>query len=127
VAQARQSASVNKPRRDVTFKIGDRVLLSASHVRTVLPATATAKLTHRFLGPLRAAGVIDSLAYMQDLPANKRMHPVIHISHLKLYHDGGDQFEWRPEYAKTPKPDTIGGEEHVHVQSFLSYKIVSLR
>ncbi|KAG1673944.1 hypothetical protein FOA52_015699 [Chlamydomonas sp. UWO 241] len=60
VAQERQSASVNKSRRDVTFK----------------------------------------------------------------YHDGESQFEWRPEYAKAPPPDVIGEEEHVHVDSFLGFKIV---
>ncbi|KAG1664303.1 hypothetical protein FOA52_005701 [Chlamydomonas sp. UWO 241] len=60
VAQERQSASVNKSRRDVTFKD----------------------------------------------------------------HEGESQFEWRLEYAKAPPPDVIGGEEHVHVDSFLGFKIV---
>jgi hypothetical protein len=43
---------------------------------------------HRSLGPFRVAAVIDSLAYKLDLPASYRMQPVIHISHLKQYHDG---------------------------------------
>jgi hypothetical protein len=122
-AQERQSKSVNQKRRDVTFAVGDRVLLSAAHVRTVLPTSATAKLTHRFLGPFRVVAVIDDLAYKLALPATYRMHPVIHISHLKQFYDGESQFEWRPEYAKAPPVDVIDGEQHVHVQSFLDFRV----
>jgi hypothetical protein len=79
---------------------------------------------YRCFGPFGVVAATDSLAYKLDLPASYRMHPVIHISHLKQYHDGESQFEWRPEYAKAPVPDVIGGEEHVHVDSFLGFKIV---
>jgi hypothetical protein len=67
IAQAlqRQSDAVNRHRRHVEYRVGDQVMLSSAHLRQILPSTATAKLTARFVGPFKVAKVVGAakLAY----------------------------------------------------------------
>ena len=84
-AQQRQKFYADKSRRDLHFKVGDKVWLSASHLRNLPQSlTGTPKLRPRYYGPYEVLEVIGQhqLAYKLKLPPRLTIHPVIHISHL---------------------------------------------
>ena len=122
-AQERQAAYYNKHRHDEVFTVGDKVMLSADHVRTPDTAGAKPKLQHRFLGPFSIRQVISPVAYKLDLPPDfAGVHPVFNISFLKRYRDGQATFPGRAEYQPEPTPDIIDDEKHFQVDKFIGHR-----
>jgi hypothetical protein len=86
LAKANQEQNANKSRRDLTFQIGDQVLLSANHINLASQALRpTRKLQHRFLGPYTVIQKISAVAYKLELPESLKIHPVFHVSLLRPY------------------------------------------
>jgi hypothetical protein len=95
-AQQRQARYANQHRRDVTFKVGDQVLLSTEHLKMLGSEKRTPKFTFRYLGPFKIKRVVNANAYELDLPPTMQIHPVLNIDRLKQYRDGRLAFPDRP-------------------------------
>ncbi|KAJ9519585.1 hypothetical protein QJQ45_000676 [Haematococcus lacustris] len=78
-AQSRQAAYANKARRDVEYKVGQKVLLSTKNLK-LKPGKAR-KLIPRYVGPFEILLLVGAVAVKLDLPASmSRLHPVFHHS-----------------------------------------------
>ena len=107
-AQQRQSHYADQHRRDVTFKVGDLVLLSTDHITLVgRHSKLTPKFLFKFIGPFKVARVANPNAYELELPPTWSIHPVFNISRLKVYHDGFVLFPGRPPAFARPPPESI--------------------
>ena len=106
-AQRSQSHYANLHRRNITFKVGDMVLVSSKNLQLVGDAHRARKLTSRFIGPYPVKRVINDNAYELELPANLRIHPVINVSQLKPYRDGTGEFPFRPQPIDRPDPEAL--------------------
>ncbi|KAJ9509668.1 hypothetical protein QJQ45_011337 [Haematococcus lacustris] len=128
-AQERQTTYANKKRRDHTFKVGDMVYLAHSFFAHTQPANATAenatrKFSPRLHGPFKVLEVVTPVALkLQFPPAWSTMHPVVHVSHIKLHNDGSAQFPTRNPNPP-PEPEIINGEEHFEVQEIRNHRFV---
>ncbi|KAJ9511482.1 hypothetical protein QJQ45_029856 [Haematococcus lacustris] len=125
-AQERQVKYANAHRQDHTFSSGDMVYLCDSFFTHIRPATQAAgaarKFTPRQHGPFKVLEVVTPVALRLQLPAEwKSVHPVVHVSHVKLHHDGSARFPTRNP-APPPEPDIIDGEEHYHVEAFRNHR-----
>ncbi|KAJ9525353.1 hypothetical protein QJQ45_003238 [Haematococcus lacustris] len=125
-AQERQVKYANAHRQDHTFSTGDMVYLGDSfftHIRPATQATGAArKFTPRQHGPFKVLEVVTPVALRLQLPAEwKSVHPVVHVSHVKLHHDGSARFPTRNP-APPPEPDIIDGEAHYHVEAFRNHR-----
>ncbi|KAJ9519493.1 hypothetical protein QJQ45_000590 [Haematococcus lacustris] len=94
--------------------------------RQVKPATQAAgaarKFTPRQHGPFKVLEVVTPVALRLQLPVEwKSVHPVVHVSHVKLHHDGSARFPTRNP-APPPEPDIIDGEAHYHVAAFRNHR-----
>ncbi|KAJ9516381.1 hypothetical protein QJQ45_011054 [Haematococcus lacustris] len=128
-AQERQTTYANKKRRDHTFKVGDMVYLAHSFFAHTQPANATAenatrKFSPRLHGPFKVLEVVTPVALkLQFPPAWSTMHPVVHVSHIKLHNDGSAKFPTRNPNPP-PEPEIIDGEEHFEVQEIRNHRFV---
>ena len=109
-AQSDQKRHADKHRRDEQFAVGDEVLLSVRDL--VLAADKSqqhraAKLTGRFIGPLKVTRVINPNAYELELPPQLRIHPVQNISKLRHYIRSPDRFAARPQPLSRPPPEAV--------------------
>jgi hypothetical protein len=118
-AQERQAHFANRGRRDHIFKVGDKVLLSADHLHPPEGAVKFKKLSKKAYGPFKIVKVVSPVAYELNLPKHYRMHPVVHISHLREFKEAADQFPERQQFYTPPPPDVIKGEEHFRVEAFV--------
>lgn len=106
-AQTKQCIAANRTRRDVQFKVGDKVRLSTVDLN--LPSNMSRKLGPKYNGPYTIAKVINPVVYKLALPPElKRIHPVFHVSLLQ---------PWRadPDHPDTQtRPDAIYGTMDQH-------------
>lgn len=86
-AQQRQRDSANKHRRDVSYNVGDRVLLRAKNIK--FKASGARKLMPKYVGPFAITERVGSASYRLELPSEggwQRVHDVFHVSLLRPYH-----------------------------------------
>ncbi len=118
-AQERQARWANEYRRDLTFEVGDKVMLSTENLRSTILRGAP-KLLPKFLGPFRITKVISRTAYELQLPSTYRIHPVFHIHLLKPWRDGRQVLPSR--IIEPPaEPELIEGDDRTfwEVESIL--------
>lgn len=122
-AQHRQARYLDPRRRDVTFHVGDKVLLSTEHLKmTGVAGTRSPKFTYKYIGPFTIKRKVNDNAYELDLPRQLQIHPVLNISRLKQYHDPSDSFPSRPQPDHRPPADSIreDGAELFEVESIIA-------
>eukprot|EP00983_Pelagomonas_calceolata_P057832 1145232-Pelagomonas_calceolata.AAC.3 len=105
-ARQRQKRYADEKRREVSFNVGDKVLLSSRNIRLLNPGTP--KLLPKWLGPFTIInycgrhkeapedkdenpdyGASHAVAYKLELLDNMRMHNVFHVSLLEPYRRDG--------------------------------------
>jgi hypothetical protein len=128
-AQQRQARYVDAHRRDVTFAVGDSVLLSTEHLRLVGSDMRTPKFSCKYIGPFKVRRVVNANAYELDLPPALQIHPVLNVSRLKAYRDGREQFPARAAPDSRPPPEAIreDGAEVWEVEAVLSRREIRSR
>ena len=120
-AQDKQKKNADKHRRDKIFQVGDKVYLSADHIRVPGAVDAKKKLGRRAYGPFMIKRVLSPLTYELELPPTVKIHPVVHISHLREHQESG-LFPDRDEVYAPPPPELIDGEEHYSIDAFLDIR-----
>ena len=105
----------NQHRREETFKVGEKVLLSTANIRNKDRAP---KLSQRFIGPFTIRRVVSDVAYELILPVSMKIHPVFHISKLRKHIDGTQLFPSRPtqENNRPTSTEQIDGEDAWEVE-----------
>lgn len=111
-AQQRQSIYANEKRREVIFKLGDKVLLSTQNIRNQNQAP---KLAPKYIGPFAITRVVSDVAYQLELPSNMKIHNVFHVSKLRKYVDGAEEFPDREVIVRS-SPVIVDGEEAWEVE-----------
>jgi len=106
-AQQRQIKYADLRRRVLTFRVGDRVLLSIKNLSLVGDGRRSKKLTARFVGPYRVSEIVNRNAYRLELPPELKIHPVINVTQLKPFRDGTQLFPYRPEPNPRPPPEAV--------------------
>ena len=91
IAQQRMKAYSDIGKKERTFQVGDKVLLSTRNLKLKNDerTTARAKLLPKFIGPYEVTQVVGKVAYKIELPGHCRLHPVFHVSLLFPYNDPG--------------------------------------
>lgn len=110
-AKDRQKSYADQQRTDVSFQVGDTVLLATTNLQ---PKTGNRKLYPRFLGPFTITQVINDVAYRLDLPATMKIHPVFHVSLLKPYSADGT--------VQPPPTVEVDNVEEYEVESILQHR-----
>ena len=87
-AQSRQKAYADANRRDVSYEIGQQVLLSTKDIPLKTPGTM--KLMPKWIGPFTVVKMVNAVAYKIQLPDTMhRIHDVFHVSKLRPYASDG--------------------------------------
>ena len=106
-AQDRQKTYADKKRRDIEIQVGDEVLLSTKTLPVAVAAGGSRKLGPLYCGPFQVLEKLTA-AYRLELPPHMKIHPVFHVSQLKLYRKPEDS---KRMYRKPGPVITPEGEE----------------
>jgi hypothetical protein len=120
-AQERQTRNANKHRQQVSFQVGNQVLLSTANLKIDDRAR---KLTSKYIGPFTIKNKISDVVYELELPSSLgRIHPVFHVSRLRIYHNADNQFPSRTQTSSRPLPELLDGEEAWEVERILNERV----
>ena len=115
-AQASQKTQADKHRRDHTFEIGDKVMLSTKNLN--LPATVSRKLSPKWIGPFTIKARKHKDAFELNLQGKFKFHPVFHVNLLKPYLDNDDT-EFPESRQVPPEPVIIEDQQEFEVEAIL--------
>jgi hypothetical protein len=113
-ARQRQKHFYDGKHRQVSFRVGDMVLLSSKNLK--LKGVKSPKLQPKWVGPFEVIQRIGEVAYKLTLPGNMKIHNVFHVSILRLYKDDGR--------APPPQPLDIDGELYYSIDRVLDHRVV---
>ena len=86
VAQSRQKSYADNRRKDLEFKVGEKVFLKVAPMKGVMRFGKKGKLSPRFIGPFEILERIGDVAYRLALPPSlSGVHNVFHVSMLRKY------------------------------------------
>jgi hypothetical protein len=106
--------------------VGDQVMLHAeqltapNHAEKDLPS----KLRAVWSGPFPITAVLEHDTYRLKLPSSWRMHPEVHVSKLKPYHEDLS-FDYREEHVSPPAWDLDEEAADGELQAILKARCVS--
>lgn len=84
-AQHRMKAQADKGRFEREFAVGDQVYLKLQpYVQMTVACRSNQKLSFKYFGPFRIIQRAGKMAYKLQLPTSSKIHPVVHVSVLKL-------------------------------------------
>ncbi|KXZ40924.1 hypothetical protein GPECTOR_1291g539 [Gonium pectorale] len=122
-AQQRQARYDDRRKTDVSYNVGDKVLLSTAHLN-LHTAHSSTKFRNRFVGPFTIEAIISKNAVKLTLPAHMRIHPVVNVSQLRAYKAGDDRFPDRAkEYGPAEPIVNEAGLLYYEVEAILSRQI----
>ena len=107
-AQEKQKRYADKRRRELELNVGDEVLLSTRNLPVHATAGGSRKLGSLYCGVFTILKKLTS-AYRLDLPPHMKVHPMSHVSQLKLYRKPADSMR---RYQKHDPIMTDSGEEY---------------
>jgi hypothetical protein len=113
-AQDRQKRYADTKRAPLTLSVGQSVLLSSKHIK--IATTGTPKLLPRYLGPFKVVRLIGTVAVKLEIPANWKLHPVFHVSLLKL---------WDGPITTEPLAVEVDGLPEYKIETVLSHRLQS--
>jgi len=122
-AQDRMASLANSKRTDLTFNVGDRVLLSTANITVANQANRPShKLAPRWTGPFSILERVGPVAYRLDLPHTLPIHPVIHVSRLRPY---SDPLSFNPsrDVPPRPPPDIVAEQPEWEVEAILDKRL----
>jgi hypothetical protein len=120
-ARQRQAQFANEKRTETICEIAQQVYLST--VNSDLDIRSP-KLAHKFIGPFKIIERVGEVAYKLELPHTySKIHPVFHVSKLRLHKDDHDQFPSRVQAASRPPAVTDNNErEEWEVERIVSHR-----
>jgi ribosomal protein L21E len=99
--QQRQKHQADKNRTERTYTVGQSVFVKLQpYIQTSLAHRRNQKLSFRYFGPYKIIQKIGNVAYKLELPATSSVHPVFHVSQLKVAVTAPDQVS--AEIPETP-------------------------
>ena len=119
-AQERQAKYANRKRVDVSFNVGDEVLLNSRNLS--LDGSNPQKLKPLFVGPFKILKKVGPVAYTLDMPSTFAGHPTFHVSVLKKYTGTAERFPLRAESAEPPPLYFQRGDAFYEVEKIVSHR-----
>lgn len=119
-AQQHQAHAADAARRHHEFQPGDKVLLSAQHLRA--PGDQKPKLSARYHGPFKILEMVSPVAAKLEFPPTVKIHPVIHVSQLKPFVESV-RFPRQTLHTRPP-PDVLRGQQYYNVEAIVGKKTV---
>ena len=112
-ARDRQKSYADQNRRELSFSVGDEVLLRTKNLK--LKTTGPRKLFPKWVGPFPVEKSVGNVAYRLTLPSSMRCHPVFHVSNLQPYRSSG-------RVQPPPVPIHVDGELEFEVEQVLHHR-----
>ncbi|KAA3469697.1 DNA/RNA polymerase superfamily protein [Gossypium australe] len=104
----------DRQKKEIEFRVGDKVFLKISPWRKVLRFGRKGKLSPRFIGPYEVIERIGLVAYRLALPPElEKIHDVFHVSMLRRYRSDPSHVIVQTEVEI--QPDLTCGEELVKI------------
>jgi hypothetical protein len=113
-AQQRQKAYADKHRIEMSFKVGEQVLLSTKYLN-IKHGKTNRKLLPKWIGPFKVVQKVGPVSYKLEMNPGWSVHPVFHIFLLDLYKTDS---RIRPP----PPPCELEGALEYEVETILKHR-----